>query len=63
VTSVSSTQIQDRWMLSALVPTAPPADIDLVSGAPESHWSGLIAAVSSWPDLDDDVPIDFPPLV
>ena len=63
ITAVSSTQIQDHWALTALMPTAPPPDTDLLRGPPATHWSSLMAAVSSWPDLPDDVPIDVPPLV
>jgi hypothetical protein len=63
VTSVSSTQVQNWWSVTAVPPSTSEMNLDLVIGAPQSYWSGMIGAVSAWQDLKEDVSVDVPPLV
>jgi hypothetical protein len=63
VTSVSSTQVQDKWSVTPSSQTTIATDIDLVTGVPEAYWSAMMSTVSRWLAVDPDVPLDIPPLV
>ena len=63
VTSVSSTQVQNWWAVTTAPASTTEMNLDLVIGAPQSYWSGMMGAVSVWQDLEEDVSVDVPPLV